>query len=121
MLTMDVIKYSQEDGLTYTSSFGDYSEKKGFQLNEKGREYLRDYPDKFLKMLFTDNTVWQVKPDPPKKMTIQEIRDALGYDFEIVDYDEKKEQKENKEYKTLGELINEVLGFGDDDGSKSKN
>ena len=118
MLTMDVIKYSQEDGLTYTSSFGDYSEEKGFQLNEKGKEYLRDYPDKFLKMLFTDNTVWQVKPDPPKKVTMSDIRNALGYDFEIVDYDK---QKEKKEYKTFEELINEILGFGDDNGSKSKN
>lgn len=98
MLTTEVIKYSKEDGLTYTSSFGDYSEEKGFKLNDKGLEYLREYPNKFLKMLFTDDTVWQVKPDPPKKMTMQEIRDALGYDFEITDYEKKQKNAEYQNF-----------------------
>lgn len=105
MLTTDVIKYSKEDNLTYTSSFGDYSEEKGFKLNDKGLEYLREYPNKFLKMLFTDDTVWQVKPDPPKKMSMQDIRDALGYDFEITDYEQKP-----KVYKTFGDLFSDLLG-----------
>lgn len=103
MLTQEIIKFSKEDGLTYESSFGKYNDKDGFQFNEKGKEYLRYYPNKFIKMLFTDDTIWQVAPEPPKKMTMQEIRDALGYDFEITD-------KPKQDYNPVNDLIDLIFG-----------
>lgn len=117
MLTTEAIKYAKEDGITYTSAFGDYSTKDGFEFNEYGKKCIESDPDKFVTMLFSDDTIWAAKPTKKQmskvevmkalfdSMTEDEIKDRLGYDFEVVS--KEKAQEKPKIY-TLSELLNDI-------------
>ena len=121
MLTTEAIKYAKEDGTTYTSAFGDYSTKDGFEFNEYGKKCVVSDPDKFITMLFSDNTVWAAKPTKKQmskgeimkalynSMTEDEIKDKLGYDFEVVSKSQTQEKPKvvTKSY-TLSELLNDI-------------
>lgn len=114
MLTADVIKYAKEDGLTYTSSFGDYSSKDGFEFNDYGKKCLRSDPDKFVKMLFTDSTIWSVKPETKllsrdellkeilDKIPVDKLKELLGFDFQIA--------PQKGYYGSFKELYDAILG-----------
>ncbi len=114
MLTTKIIGYAKEDGLTYESSFGEYSDKEGFKFNDYGRKCLKNDPDKFITMLFADETIWCVKaPEPkPKNMTLSEIEDALGYKINLVKSKNEQKAKEHKEttYPSLEDVFNALFG-----------
>ena len=106
MLTTQIIDYAKEDGLTYESSFGTYNKENGFKFNDYGKQCFESDPDKFVTMLFGDDTIWCVKaPEPKAKdMTLADIEEALGYKINIVD-EKKEEKKSDRKPMTLFDLI----------------
>lgn len=106
MLTTQIIGYAKEDGLTYESSFGTYDKENGFKFNDYGKQCFESDPDKFVTMLFGDDTIWCVKAPEPKakNMTLADIEKALGYKINIVDED-KEEKKVDRKAMTLFDLL----------------
>lgn len=114
MLTTQIIDYAKEDGLTYESSFGTYDKENGFKFNDYGKQCFESDPDKFVTMLFGDDTIWCVKaPEPKAKdMTLSEIEDALGYKINLVKSKNEQKTKDYKEttYPSLEDVFNALFG-----------
>lgn len=75
MFTHEMIAEADTNGKTYQSKYGTYSKKDGFCLISFIKDYLNN-------MLHED--CWELKP--AKKMTKEEIEEALGYEIEIIEY-----------------------------------
>lgn len=101
MKTVDMMKYANDEDMSYESSFGVYLPDEGFVINEYGKKCFDDDANLFLHMLLEDDTIWHPQPEQPKTMTLEEIEKELGYKIKLdngntektVIKDDKKDDK----------------------------
>ena len=85
MMSYEMVGVADQNNRTYKSKYGSYSKETGFVLNGFSSSLGKC---ELLDRLFHENC-WSMKTEP-KKMTKEEIEEALGYEIEI------EEPKENK-------------------------
>lgn len=80
MFTYEMIATSDENGKTYISKYGTYNKEEGFRLRScyNNKLYIEDLLNKLL-----HEDCWKLEVEK-KKMTKEEIEEALGYEIDIV-------------------------------------
>ena len=91
MYSYQMIGIADENDRVYESKYGNYSKKYGFELSELSKSMTKE---ELLDNLFHEDC-WSLKKKP-KKMTKKEIEDALGYEIEINEPEEKNKPKDNQ-------------------------
>ncbi len=91
MMTYEMIGVADENGRTYESKYGTYNKEYGFKLTP---ESIRIDKTNLLFKLFHENC-WLLKKEA-KKMTIEEIQKALGYEVEIIESQNNKNSDKTK-------------------------
>lgn len=92
-MTYEMVGVADQNGRTYESIYGTYNKKRGFILNNSALSLSKTE----LLHKITHENCWSLKQEKlkPRKMTIQEINKALGYDVEIIDKDDKQTDENN--------------------------
>lgn len=118
MTTMEMVKTAKEDDLIYESNFGSYDADNGFEFSKYGKDCITSDPDKFITMLFSDDSLWtplpkkkqmtmsEVMREVRKNVPVEKLKELLGYDFDIV-----TEKKKNPDTKESESSVYDLLDF----------
>ena len=104
MMGYEMVGVADQNSRTYKSQYGFYSKETGFVLNKTG---LGLGKNELLDKMFHENC-WELKKEP-KKMTKEEIENALGYEIEIEEPKEKKSEDSKNISKTAQKNKNNVV------------
>ena len=104
MMSYEMVGVADQNNRTYKSKYGSYSKETGFVLNEFCRSLGKC---ELLDRMFHENC-WSMKTKP-KKMTKEEIEEALGYKIEIEDTEEKKLEDNKNISKNAQKTKNNVV------------
>lgn len=83
MKTHEMVALAEKDGKTYKSRDMFYNKEQGFHNKDNDEWPVSAWNIKNGLKRFVLNDGWEVVE--PKKMTIEDIKKELGYDFEIID------------------------------------
>lgn len=100
MMAYEMVGVADQNNRTYESKYGTYNRETGFVLNEVGRSIGKCG---ILDKMFHENC-WSLKQEKPKpkKMTKEEIEEALGYEIEIYDGETRNTVKNLQNTKNCG-------------------
>ena len=100
MYTYEMIGCADDNTRTYESEYGTYNKKDRFILSS----YAESLPKADLINKLMHEDCWILQKKIPKRMTLKELEDALGYPVEI------KEEK-GEEDNTITLEYNPILDF----------
>ena len=108
IFTYQMVGLADQNGRTYVSKYGSYSNKDGFKITNWGD--TNKFEDMLNRLMHDD--LWSLKKVDEKEMTKEEIEKALGYKIKIKDDKNIKTYKQDKDinYKRVPHGL-----FGDDD------
>lgn len=110
MYTYQMIGIASDNNKTYESKYGTYSKETGFNINDKWKKLIKENIndlDVLLNLLFNNDCWVLAEESKVKKMTIEEIENALGYKIDIVNKKEKGKSEKTAVNTKKGKLTDE--------------